>query len=86
MKSQKGDVGMTSKIFKIDGTMIKVMTTIKDFLSNWSLRDSLKIGKTEPVNRIFKTILFSTCNKRDDKKHKIGLEIIEQMELVDRNT
>ena len=44
-----------------------------------------KIGKTVPAHMVFKMILFSTCNKRDNKKHNIRFEIIEQMEQVDRN-
>ena len=44
-----------------------------------------KIEKTVPAHMVFKMILFSTCNKRDNKKHNIRFEIIEQMEQVDRN-
>ena len=37
-----------------------------------------------PVHRIFKMILFSTSNKRDNKKDEIKFKIIEPMELVDK--
>ena len=42
--TKNGDVGISSKIFKIDRTVMKMMmTTTKVFPRDWSLRGSLKI-------------------------------------------